>query len=164
MNTLAELAEIHTAGVRDMAGWPRCAACGFRWPCPELRNALPAQTADEMEVVALVDLGWSVWKARAGGGWDDTDDIGGTVVGWHDPEEEGTGRFFHVLDFPRGRHRFHRVAATEIDAASCSLPNATTLRSHARRLAREFSQRKGIVAEGDLRLLETALTLIRLVA
>lgn len=155
---------VHTAGGRDLAGWPRCAACGFRWPCPDLRNALPAQTADEMEVVALVDVGWSVWKARPGGrdGWDDSVDVGGTVVGWHDTDDDG--RSFTCLDFPKGRPQRVGLLARDVDVTACSMPNASTLRSHARRLAREFSARKGILSEGDVQLLETALTLTRVIA
>jgi hypothetical protein len=164
-----DLAEVHTPGARDLAGWPRCSACGYRYPCPDLRDALPEQTADEMEVVALVDVGWSVWTARAGGrtGWLDNDDDGGTVVGWWDDPGDDTQparRIFRCLDFPHGRHRFAQIAAGDIDAAACSLPNASTLRSHARRLAREFSQHKGVVSQYDLALLETALTLLRVVA
>lgn len=170
MSDVAEL-EFHTAGGRDPLGHPRCVCCGFIWPCPTLREALPAQTADEMEVVALVDVGWSVWRLRAGGsgGWDDTTDIGGTVVGWHDTAgamwEDGVAcRVFRVLDFPHGRHRFHALPAAEVDVAACSLPNASTLRSHSRRLAREYSQRKGTVTQHEVELLEMALTLIRCVA
>jgi hypothetical protein len=161
--TLAELQEFHTAGGRDLAGWPRCTACGFRWPCPELRNALPEQTADELEIVALVDIGWTVWRARAGpGGWDDSIDIGGTVIGlWDDADGH---RWFRCLDFPKGQPRFVVVAAGEVDVTACSMPNASTLRSHARRLAREFSQRKGILSEGDLRLLDASFTLAHLIA
>lgn len=164
--TPVSLEEIHTAGGRDPAGWPRCTACGFRWPCPELRNALPAQTADELEVAALVDIGWSAWKARPGGGglvaWDDSADVGGTVVEWWD-DQDGR-RFFRCLDFPKGRHRFILLTAAEIDVTACSLPNPSTLRSHARRLAREFSQRKGILTGADLEMLETAFTLVRIIA
>lgn len=162
--TLADLREIHTAGGRDPLGHPRCTACGFIWPCPELRSALPAQTADEIEVVALVDIGWSVWRLRPGerGGWDDSTDVGGTVVGWHD--EWGGSRIFRVLDFPHGRHRFHALPAAEVDVTACSLPNAATLRSHSRRLAREYSERKGVVSQHEVELLEMALTLIRSVA
>lgn len=163
--TAADL-EVHVAGRRDPLGHPRCAACGFIWPCPDLRNQLPEQTADEMEIVALVDVGWSAWKARPGtGAWDDSADVGGTVIGWHDITIHGQAhRTFRVLDFPHGRHHFHRLPADEVDVKSCSLPNTSTLRSHSRRLAREYAERKGTVTQYDLDLLETALTLIRLVA
>jgi hypothetical protein len=164
---LATLEEIHTAGRRDPLGHPRCEACGFIWPCPDLRDALPAQTADELEVVALVDVGWSVWKARPGGpgAWSDVDDAGGTVVGWwDDPGPDTPRRIFRCLDSPKGRHAFVQIPAGEIDVAACALPNASTLRSHARRLAREFSQRKGVVSQHDLSLLETAVTLLRVIA
>lgn len=162
--SLAELRETHTAGERDAAGWPHCKACGFRWPCPDLRNALPEQTADEMEVVALVDVGWSVWRARPGGrdGWDDATDLGGTVIGWWD-DSDGH-RWFLCLDFPRGRHRMHTIRSDQVDAAACGLPNPSTLRSHARHLAREFSQCKGILSEGDIKLLDVAHQLAHLVA
>lgn len=166
MTDLAELEEVHTAGARDTAGWPRCTACGFRWPCPDLRNALPAQTADEMEVVALVEVGWSIWRAIPGG-WTDADDQGGTVVGWWDQpndDDETTLRIFRCLDFPHGRHRFHHIPASDVDVAACSMANATTLRSHARRLCREFSQRKGVVSQSEVELVETALNLLRLIA
>lgn len=167
--TAAELEEIHTAGARDPLGHPRCEACGFIWPCPDLRDALPSQTADELEVVALVDIGWSIWRARPGGrdSWNDCPDDGGTVVGWWDQpndDDQTTLRIFRCVDFPKGRHAFIQIPAGDIDVTTCSLPNASTLRSHSRRLAREYSQRKGAVTQYDLELLETALTLIRCVA
>lgn len=165
--TTADL-ELHAVGPRDLLGHPRCTACGFIWPCPDLRNALPEQTADEMEVAALVDVGWSVWKAHPGGvgAWDDSADVGGTVVGWYERvDSDGVAhRVFRVLDFPHGRHRFAGLPADEIDVEACALPNASTLRSHSRRLAREYSDRKGTVTQYDLELLETAFTLIRCVA
>lgn len=159
----ADLAD-HEAGQRDLAGWPRCSACGFRWPCPDLRMALPEQTAAEAEVVALVDAGWTIWRAlpQADQGWSDADRPGGVVVGWRD-DPDGH-RTYRCLDWPRGRHHYHDLPAAEVDVADCSLPNAASLRSHARRLARDFSQRKGIVSAYDLALLEDAVALIRSVA
>lgn len=166
---LSDLLALHTPGARDLAGWPRCTACGFRFPCPEVRSVLPEQTADEMEIVALVDVGWSVWRARPGGRdtWDDTRDEGGTVVGWWDQpndDDDTTLRIYRCLDFPHGHHAFTQIPAGDIDVAACSMPNASTLRSHARRLGREFSARKGILSEGDVALLETALSLTRVIA
>lgn len=169
MSAHAEVLEVHTAGARDLAGWPRCTACGFRWPCPDLRNTIPAQTADEMEVVALVDVGWSIWRARPGGRdtWNDCPDDGGTVIGWWDQpndDDETTLRVFRCVDFPKGRHAFVQIPAGDVDVTACSLPNASTLRSHSRRLAREYSQRKGTVTQYDLELLEVALALVRCIA
>lgn len=162
----AHLAD-HEPGARDLGGWPRCNACGFRFPCPDVRSALPEHTAHEIEVVALIDIGWTIWKARPqADGWSDADDIGGTVIGWTDEEDGGheLQRQFRCLDFPRGRPAVHTVAAADVDITASSMPNATTLRRAARVLAREFSQRKGIVSAFDLALLENAVTLLRCIA
>lgn len=162
----AHLAD-HEPGERDLGGWPRCTACGFRYPCPDVRSALPEHTAHEIEVIALIDIGWTIWKARPqADGWSDADDIGGTVIGWWDQADDDGGeqRQFRCLDFPRGKPRVHSVAAGDVDINASSMPNAATLRRAARVLAREFSQRKGIVSEFDVALLENAVTLLRCIA
>lgn len=169
MTGLAELEEIHTAGGRDPAGWPRCSACGFRWPCPDLRNALPAQTADEMEIVALVDVGWSVFRARPGerGGWDESNDIGGIVTGWWEEPSGGDRpphRHYRCLDFPKGKHDIRTIPADEVDVAAAGLPNPATIRRAARKLCAEISKRKGVVTSYELDLLADALTLMRAIS
>lgn len=164
------LEEIHTPGQRDLAGWPRCSACGFRYPCPDLRNALPAQTADELEIVALIDVGWTAFRARPGqrDGWDDLDDTGGVVTGWWEEppvdDDRPPRRHYRCLDFPHGKHHVFTIPADEVAVTRCDIPNPATIRRAARKLCAEISKRRGPVTSYELDLLADALTLMRAIS
>lgn len=151
----------HAPGAPDSAGHPRCESCGYRYPCPTLRMAAPDQTDEEAEVIGLVDVGWSVWRrlpvfeqARPR--------VGGIVVDWAETEEGH--RRFRCLDWFHGQPVWHPVLSTEIDPRDCALPNASILRSQARRLAREFAGKKGALSSWDVDLIRTAAALVTRVA
>lgn len=169
MTVASDLEEYHTPGARDLAGWPRCTACGFRYPCPELRAALPAQTADEMEIVALIEVGWTAFKTRPGerGGWDDSLDVGGVVTGWWEEpsvDDRPDRRHYRCLDFPHGKHDIVTIPANEIDVTRSDIPNPATIRRAARKLCAEISKRRGPVTSYELDLLHDALTLMRAIS
>jgi hypothetical protein len=150
----------HVSSSADPDGRPRCDIDGFVFPCPALRMALPSQTGEEAELVALVDIGWTIWQAiPVADGWNDLDRQGGLVVGWWD---DGLGhRRYRILDFWRGRPRTRSLAAAELDARDLVSPNSRTIRSHARGLARAVSQEKGVVSAREVEMLSDALTLLR---
>lgn len=167
--TTSEILEDHGPGQRDLAGWPRCSSCGYRYPCPSVRATLPAQTAAEMEVVALVDLGWTLWKAKPGSrdSWDDTADVGGIVTGWWEEpsvSDRPDRRIYRCLDFPHGKHDIVSIPADEVDVTAAALPNPATIRRAARKLCAEIGKRKGVVSSYELDLLADALTLMRTIA
>ncbi len=156
------------AGVGDISdhepvvgadGRKRCDACGWAWPCPDVRMAPPEPTDDERAVMEMVGLGWAVWERVPD--LADHRPRGGTVIGYRDDAVEGRGdvRTYTVLDFPKGRPRYFTLDAHQIDPAMLELPNSSFLRSHWRRLCAEVGKQTGTADGIEGRHIETALTL-----
>lgn len=155
---------VETTAIGD--GRPRCAACGYRWPCPDVRLRPRDLDPVERELLDLadIDIGYGV-RARIPDG-SELAPPGGIVVGVHDePNDDGElVRVYRAAEMFRGRPRFHRIAAPDIDPALITLPNASAVRRLARDLAAHVGSRTGTATAEELDLLADALDLFRAIA
>lgn len=156
----------HYATTTDPDGRPRC-ICGYIHPCPVTRRQLRVPSDDELELIALVEVGWTVFRAKPDNGICPDLDAevappGGTVIGWED-DQHGHRRY-RCLTWQRGHPVFHDVHATEVEPRDLKLPNSSGLRSDARRLAAKVAARKGVVAAYEVEMLRTAVRLVEAIA
>lgn len=161
-NLYADISDhVRTSDTGD--GRERCEACGYLWPCPDVRMAPPELTADERAVMEMVDFGWVVWERLPDDGFDigHREARGGTVVAWED-DDEGHRTYRCLAGFPKRRPHFVYLQAAEVnptaDVGVC-LPNPSTLRSHYRRVAACVGAEKGISDATETEYLALALTL-----
>lgn len=151
----------HEPGGLDPQGHQRCATCGYRWPCPDVRAQVPELDDDEKLLLEIADIGigHTIWKRDLGS---DSNIAGGVVIGWVEDDDEGDiVRTYLVLDFPQARPAWHRIRADEIEPATVGLPNTMTIRGYARRLAGVIHKQKGVVSSEEIDHAETVLTLLR---
>lgn len=148
----------HEQSTADPQGHARCAACGYRWPCPDVRSRPRPLEPAEYELLHALDLdvGYGI-RRRVPDGAEHAD--GGVIVGVHDDDEGRT--WFRVLDFPHGRHRYHQLCLDDIEPASVSLPDAAVMRTYARRLAAWVGRQRGAATGEELDALSTAVTLTK---
>lgn len=104
---------------------------------PAIRRAIPGATG--LGIMAMVDVGWYV-AGRDKNPDDLTSRIDGVVVAVvNKTDGDGeTHRAFDVLHWPNARMRISTLTEAEVDIDYCALPDATSLRSHVRRLASDF--------------------------
>lgn len=138
----------------------RCEVCGYLWPCPDVSGRTRALEPEERELIEVLDIGigFSIYDRGASEAGREVIP-GGVVIGWTD--DEGEGRTYTVLDFHRGRARFDRLRADDIDPATVGMPNTATIRNYVRQLAREAGAGKGALTPADVELIEHAFTLTR---
>lgn len=122
---------------------------------------IPPVSDDDRVVLDMVGIGWTVWERQ------DDPDIetirGGTVVEVKELALEQT-RAFVILDFFHGQPRLDELLEHEINPSLCQLPNASFLRSAARRLQALAGRKKGSVDAFELRLSKIALLLLEVIA
>jgi len=115
-----------------------CTGCGAIWPCPERLTSMepaPAPPRRSLEpaeraVAAHVAMWWHV-EGHAGLAY--FAHLGGTVVGYHDVEED---RLFRVLVWHKRKPHLIEIARVDLEPAGCHEPDVSVLRGHAENLAR----------------------------
>lgn len=139
----------------------RCEACGWRWPCPEIRNEPRQLDEDEKELLEVLDIGvgFSLFRRLPEGSGLDERLNGGLVIGIHDDDE--TGRVYTLIYFDRGRARYMRLPAAEIEPAAVGLPNSKSIRDTVREACRIVGASKGLLGQDEIELIEHAFTLSR---
>lgn len=122
---------------------------------------IPPVTEDLDEILSLLEVGWTAWERQ-----DDPDVLtvrGGIVVEIKDrPLEQARG--FVCLDWYHGQPRFIELLDVEVDPSLCQLPDSAAIRSQARRLQALAGRSKGSVDPFELRLTQTALRLLEVIA
>lgn len=148
----------HTPGEKGADGHFRCEACGYRWPCPEVRSRPRPLDADERELLRSLDVGvgFTLWRRQPDGS--ELDPVGGTVVGSYDSDGLTV---FRLRDFDRGRPRVRELALGDVEPATVGLPNAAYVRSLVRNLAAWVGKQKGMVTGQELEVLSDAIVLLR---
>lgn len=150
----------HEPGRTDGDGHVRCAACDYRWPCPDVRAQPRALERVEAEILGALDIGVGFYvERRLPDGADAEGTVRGTVVGFYD-DDEGR-RCLRVLAFPGGRRRVWGLRVDEVEPASVRGPNSAAIRAEARRLAGLVHRSKGSVAPEELEILADALDLLK---
>lgn len=144
--------------MRGSDGKPRCEACGYLFPCPDLRLAPRALEASERALLEVLEIGvgFEVYRRLPDGS--DGVGPGGVVVGaWTDDD----GVHLRVVQFPGGKPDVLEMRLHEIEPATIELPNALNVRNTARRLAAVFSKGTGLLDDTDCELLSDALQLVK---
>lgn len=135
-----------------------CLGCGQKWPCParlaevrdqhaEMAEARSSDDARRVGVLALVELGVTVWSSTRRDAYDEP--LGGVVVGIDDVPNPETGefeRFFTCLE-TYGSDRFPikiaRIAEAEVLPTGVEATQHVTLTKLVKRLAGEVHRSKG---------------------
>lgn len=155
---------VETTAIGD--GRARCEACGYLWPCPTIRLRPRELDPAERELLELADIavGYGVWARIPDGS--ELYPPGGIVVGiYEQPNDDGElVRMYRTAEMYRGRPRFHRIAAGDVEPSSIALPNAASVRSLARALAAHVGKQKGTATAEELDLLADALDLFHAIA
>lgn len=147
--------------VEDAAG--RCEACGFEWPCPDIRRQPRQLEPGERELLSIVgvDVGSHISKIQPAGA-DPTDAHQGLVV---ESFRDDDDRLCHrVARAYRGYRQVRVIRDDEIEPASVGLPDRLLIRSTARQFAAFASRRKGVVDQDEIGELSDALILLLAIA
>ncbi|MCA1571959.1 MAG: hypothetical protein LC798_16940 [Chloroflexi bacterium] len=150
----------HEPGETKVGSRYRCAACDEFHPCSTIEKALAyLPTPDQLEALAMVDVGWSVERRTA-------DPLRpriprGLVVGYRDDPD--LGRTFTVLRFKGGFPTYDRIDAIDIAVEFVGPPNSKSTRDAYRGLAEWVGKRSGTADENEPRALATALALAQTV-
>lgn len=133
-----------------------CEACGYRWPCPDVRVLPRALDPFERELAEMVDVGWTVEERLPEG----VDRAGrrGIVVAATD-DEWGKLAEVKVMEFHHGKPRLFTLAAADIEPARCEFPNSDSNRRAYRRLAARVGAATGVADGFEVEDLKLALTL-----
>lgn len=136
-----------------------CLRCDAPWPCPSRRDDIRAEQAGiiaavraqvngdarRVGVLALVELGVSVWSSTRRDAYDEP--IGGVVVELEDVPNRETGefeRFFTCLFLGYGpKVDVHRIAEAEVLQTGVQATPGSTITKLVKKLAGEVHDSKG---------------------
>ena len=154
----------HAPRQKDSSGRDRCEACGYIWPCPEVRMQPRQLDPAERELLEVLEVrvGYYIEKRLPGDNPDPNLKRGGLVVGEFE-DDEGRKCFRVSYEWRRQLRRMV-IREDEIEPAGVGLPNSASIRHHARFLARLVAERKGAVAPEELEHLADALDLFKAIA
>lgn len=153
---------VHEPALADGLAHDRCRGCGYRWPCPVVRQ-LPEPLLEGGDVVLdLVDLGWSIYRRLPPGA--DYVPPGGLVVEVRYPDDPNEPASYRVLSFRAGRPEFDDFAPGDFDPLLSSPPNSASIRSAVRKLAELVGRSRGTFTPHEYEWLRVAAALAGTVA